>query len=149
MKKVEIEVKLNQEYENTKIVIYTKEMSDQIDNIISKLQDITDEKIIGYKNEEAFILEKDEIECVYSEDKKIYARANNEIYQIKKRIFELEKILYENNFVRTSNSEIVNFKKVTSMDFKITGTIILKLESGNITYTSRRYIKKIKEYLGL
>lgn len=35
----------------------------------------------------------------------------------------------EKNFVRISNSEIINFKFVESIDFKLTGTIILYLVS--------------------
>ena len=36
------------------------------------------------------------------------------LYAIRKRIFELEDALEEYNFIRISNSEIVNFKKVKS-----------------------------------
>lgn len=149
MGEINLEINLSKEFSNPKIVINAREMTEELEQIISKIQTNTSEKLIGYIEDEAFILEKEEIENVYTENKKVLARVGSKTYVLKKRIFELENILYESNFVRISNSEIVNFRKVVSIDFKLTGTILLRLKSGTITYTSRRYIKKIKEYLGI
>ncbi len=146
---IELEINLSEEFEKAKVVITAPEMTSEIETLIAKIQSDNQEKIIGFIEDEAFLLEKNDIENVYTENKKVLARVGDKTYLIKKRIFELENILNESNFVRISNSEIVNFKKVVSMDFKLTGTILLKLKSGTITYTSRRYIKKIKEYLGI
>ena len=117
--------------------------------LVNKLKSADEEKLIGFKDEEAFLIDLSKIELIYTENKKIFARIDGEAYQIKKRIFELEECLEDIDFVRISNSEIVNFKKVLSIDFKLTGTIMLKLKSGKNTFVSRRYVKKIKEYLGL
>lgn len=149
MDEMDIKINLSKEYEKPQIIINAPEMTKELEEIIAKVQSNSSEKIIGFIEDEAFILEKEDIETIYAEDKKVLARAKDKTYMIKKRIFELENILSESNFVRISNSEIVNFKKVVSMDFKLTGTILLRLKSGAITYTSRRYIKKIKEYLGI
>ena len=62
-------------------------------------------------------------------------------------IYELEEKVKSKNFMRISNSEIINFKRVKSLDMSIIGTIAIRFESGDITYASRRNIKKIKEYL--
>ena len=94
-----------------------------------------------------YILHQNEIETIYSEGGKIYVRCNNEIYNIKNRLYELDTLLDKKMFVRISNSEIVNFNKVENIDFKIVGTLILNFKSGNKAYASRRYIPKIKEFL--
>ena len=62
---------------------------------------------------------------------------------------ELEEILPKKNFFRISNSEIINFDKVKKIDFKIYGNFVIHFYSGKTSYASRRYIKKIKEFLGL
>ena len=147
---IELEISLSKEYEKPKVIIKAPEMTTEIEQIISKIQNDNQEKLIGFIDDEAFLLDKEEIENVYTENKDWEKDISGiKTYVIKKRVFELENMLNETNFVRISNSEIVNFKKVVSMDFKLTGTILLKLKSGTITYTSRRYIKKIKEYLGI
>ena len=149
MDEMDLKINLSKEYTKPQVIINAPEMTKELEEIVARIQNTNFGKIIGFIDDEAFILEKDTIESIYAEDKKVLARVGDKTYVMKKRIFELENILSESNFVRISNSEIVNFKKVVSMDFKITGTILLKLKSGAITYTSRRYIKKIKEYLGI
>ncbi len=147
---LDIEIKIDENYKAPKIVVYTSEINDDLTKIINKLKLAEEEKIIGFKDDEAYIMDFSKIELIYTENKKIFARMENGFsYQIKRRIFELEESLIDFNFVRISNSEIVNFKKVLSIDFKLTGTMMLKLKSGNNTFVSRRYVKKIKEYLGL
>lgn len=146
---IDIEIKLVPEVNKTKVVIYTNELNGDVQELINKLKTSNENTLLGYKDEKGYILELEKIERIYTENKKVYANCDKEIYHIRKRIFELEDALEEYNFIRISNSEIVNFKKVISMDFKIIGTIVLNLKSGEKTYVSRRYIKKIKEYLGI
>ncbi|MBR3882737.1 MAG: LytTR family transcriptional regulator DNA-binding domain-containing protein [Clostridia bacterium] len=146
---IDIEVKLDPNYTKPKLIIYTNNINDNINKIISKLQNNNDNTLIGYKDDQGFIIELKKIETIYTENKKVYAKSENETYQLKKRIFELEEALEEFSFVRISNSEIVNFKQVKSINFKIVGTIILNFKSGNKTYVSRRYVKKIKDYLNV
>ena len=49
---------------------------------------------------------------------KVFARENDNKYLIKKRLYELEEILNPDKFVRISNSEIVNMKKVKKINLK-------------------------------
>ena len=51
--------------------------------------------------------------------------------------------------VRISNSEIVNLDYVTALDLSLAGTIRMTLDHSVNTYVSRRYVKRIKEALGL
>ena len=52
-------------------------------------------------------------------------------------------------FVRISHSEIVNFDKVKKLDLSYNGSIVLSLSDGSITYASRRYMRHIRDYLGI
>ena len=56
----------------------------------------------------------------------------------------MEEKLDKTRFVRISNSEIVNLRKIKRMDTSITGTIKMYLEGEIETYVSRRYVSKIK-----
>ena len=61
----------------------------------------------GYKDEKIFILEENKIESIYSEDKKVFARTeSNEIFEIKKRIYELETGMYN------ENGELKSFEQI-------------------------------------
>ena len=62
---------------------------------------------------------------------------------------KLEQTLAGLGFVRISNSEIVNLKKVRGFDLSFAGTICVSLSDGSATYVSRRYVAKIKQVLGI
>ena len=77
------------------------------------------------------------------------ARTESGLYQIRLRLYELEERLDDSKFVRISNSEIVNLKKVKSLDLSFVGTICMELSNGEVSYVSRRYVSKIKKKVGL
>lgn len=142
---MDIEVKIDEKYTEPKVIIYTNKIDEKISNIMNVISNKN--TMNGYKDEKLYILEQADIESIYSQDGKVYARCNNDIYILKNRLYELEGILNKEIFIRISKSEIINFKKVENIDFKITGTIIFNFIDGNKSYVSRRYIKNIKEYL--
>ena len=142
-----IEVNVDEKYNEPKIVIYTNKMDKEISNIVDTLSSIKQKIVKSYKDEKMYILKQSEIETIYSENGKVYAKCNDGLYTIKNRLYELETLLDKKVFVRISNSEIVNFNMVENIDFKMMGTLILNFKSGNKAYASRRYIPKIKEFL--
>jgi DNA-binding LytR/AlgR family response regulator len=147
---VKVELKLDKDLDEPKIVVYSNELTNDIMDFVNKLQDYNASKmIIGYLEEKTFILDKNEIESFFTEDSKVYARKGNKKYKIKKKIYELEELLDGTSFVRISNSEIANFNKVDCLDVNGSMVICLKFKSGEITYVSRRYINKIKKYLNI
>lgn len=46
-------------------------------------------------------------------------------YAIRYRLYELEEVLDKKQFLRISNSEIVNVKKIRDIDLSITGRICM------------------------
>ena len=70
-------------------------------------------------------------------------------YTVRLRLYELEERLNPHQFVRISNSEIINLKRVNNFDLSFTGTIRVKLSNETVTYVSRRYISKLKKILGI
>ena len=68
---------------------------------------------------------------------------------ISKKLYELEEAYGEDNFVRISKSELVNVKKIKSLDLSLTGTIKVIMKNGYETFSSRRNIAKIRERLSL
>ena len=90
-----------------------------------------------------------EILRFYGEDKEVRAQTAEEVYTVRLRLYELEERLDRRVFVRVSHSEIINWKRVRALDLGLAGTIRVTLDGGLAAYVSRRYVKKIKEVLGL
>lgn len=106
-------------------------------------------RLTGFTGEKAVLLEPKDVLRFYAADKEVYAQTAGGEFLVKRRLYELEGELDRHTFVRISHSEMVNLKQVTGLDLSLTGTIKMTLTGGTACYVSRRYVKKIKEALGL
>ena len=86
---------------------------------------------------------------IYTGNQKVYIQTLQGEYAIRYRLYELEEALDKKQFLRISNSEIVNVKKIRDIDLSITGRICIRFLNDTQTYVSRRYIPKIKKSLGI
>ena len=67
----------------------------------------------------------------------------NDIYEYKSKLYELEKILPE-KFIRISKSTILNLEKVLVYNPLMNGLMEAKLINNETTYISRKYLKEVR-----
>lgn len=146
---MQIEIKIDSSCTDPRIVVITDSMTDEINDIIKRLSDDTPQILSGIKDEKLEILEQSDLIRVYANSGKVYAVTDNGEYVLRFRLYELEERLQRDKFVRISNSEIINLKKIKNFDLSFTGTICVKFLNGSVTYVSRRYVAKIKQILGV
>lgn len=146
---MQVEIKIDSSYTEPKIIILTAAMTEDVNMIIDKLSKETPLIISGSKNEKIEVIEQEDLVRVYANAGKIFAVTDKGEYTIRLRLYEMEARLNSNQFVRISNSEIINLKKVKSFDLSFTGTICVELVDGTTTFVSRRYVSKLKTILGI
>lgn len=146
---MKIEVQIDEKCKEPKVIIITNKKTTEIDDIINKLSDSQSKIIVGFKNNMVEILNTFNIYRIYSEGNKVIAETINGEYTLKFRLYEVEQKLDSNLFVRISNSDIINLKKVKHFDLSLSGTIRITLLNNTVTYVSRRTVAKIKQLLGL
>lgn len=146
---MDIEIKIDISQKETKVIIISDEMNEEIHELVERISANPQQMIIGFQQEKATILNQEDIFRIYSEQGKVYAQLSKEVYVLRMRLYELEACLNSKEFVRISNSEIINLKKVKNFDLSFSGVICVKLTDGTITYVSRRYVSKIKKILGI
>lgn len=144
-----IEIKIDSDYKIPKVIILTDKVTEEINALVARLSEEAPQLISGFRDNVLRILEQDEIIRVYSSDGKIIAVTDEGEYFLRQRLYELEERLDNTKFVRISNSEIINLKRVKSFDLSFVGTICVSLNNSEITYVSRRYVSKIKKILGV
>lgn len=146
---MEVEVRIDKSYVTPKIIVQTNEMTPEITEVVKRISDYSTQSLIGYRNDEIIILSLDDIYRIYAEDQKVMVQTQKETAQVRFRLYELEEKFAGTQLIRISNSEIVNFKKVKSLDLSISGTISLKFDTGERSFVSRRYVEKIKNIIGI
>lgn len=146
---MKIEIKIDEDCTETKIIVVTSKVTEEVNEIVKRLSSEQPQMIAGFKDEQATMLEPNQIYRVYASDGKVYAEAENGTHLLRLRLYEAEQRLAKCSFVRISNGEIINLKKVKGFDLSFAGTICVSLSNGTVTYVSRRYVAKIKQLLGL
>ncbi len=141
---LEIDKSLNESI----ITIQTNEITENISNILLYIEN-EDNNILGYIQDEVYILKKEDIESIYTNGNNVYAFSNGKEYRLKERLYFYHEMLHKNSFVRISNSELINVKKVKKVKLNLKGTILITFESGRNTYCSRRKINDFKEALNI
>lgn len=138
---------INKENKEEKVEITAKENNNKIDQIV-KICNSTDEKILGYTDDSFKVLDENEIYYFNIEDRKIYANTKNEIYLVKKRLYEVEELLND-NFIKISQSAIINIKHVLKFELSFNGTITCIFKNNTKEYVSRRFVPLLKKKLGI
>lgn len=146
---MQVEVKMDDSYHEPKVIILTASMTEEVNHIVKKLSENNSQIISGSSEEKIKVLEQNDLIRIYAGNSKVFAVTSDGEYTLRLRLYEVEERLSPNQFIRISNSEIINLKKVIHFDLSFSGTICVKLANGTTTYVSRRYVSKIKKILGI
>lgn len=146
---MQVEIKIDSSCIEPKVIILTDSVTEDVNSIVKKLSEDVPQVISGSKDEKIEVLEEAQLIRIYANTGKIFAVTKKGEYTLRFRLYEIEKRLNPYQFVRISNSEIINLKQVQHFDLSFTGTICVQLSNGTITYVSRRYVSKIKKILGI
>ena len=146
---MDIEIKIDPEYEMPKVIILTDKVTDEVNAIVSTLSEEAPKVIAGFREDVLRIIEPDEIKRIYSRGGKVFAETDNGEYLLRQRLYEMEERLDNSRFVRISNSEIINLQRVRCFEMNLVGTICVSFTDSGTTYVSRRYVTKIKKILGV
>lgn len=146
---MKIEVRIDEKCKEPKIIVMTDKMTDEINALVKRLSEEQPQVIAGFKDDTVEVLEPSDIYRVFATSGKVLAETSHGEYTLRLRLYEMEQRLDNRSFVRISNSDIINLKKVKSFDLSFAGTICIRLSNGTVTYVSRRSVAKIKQLLGL
>lgn len=144
-----LEIKIDEKCTETRVMIVSSEMNDEVSEIVKKLSAQPSFILAGFRNSEMAILNPDEIIRIYAARQKVYAVTGDGEYTLRLRIYEIEDRLSSSGFLRISSSEIINLKKVQGFDLDYSGTICVNFKNGSTAFASRRYVAKIKQTLGI
>lgn len=145
-----IKLIIDEAIEKLTVIIKNRERNDDVEGVINAIQTYADKKqpmIQAYFKGSVVMLPQRQIFRVYIVNRKIMIQTSERLYEVRKNLRDLEEVLDQESFIRISQSEILNIKRVKNFDFSSTGTIGVELENGEKTYVSRRRVKEIKAVL--
>lgn len=140
--KVSLEIDSN--YDETAVTIHCKEMNSSIIEILDFLKGHETAFIVGKNGEMQHILKPDDIHYFHTDQEGVIAVTSDGSFKIKEKLYELEKLLPSNKFIRLSKSVIANLHELSKFEASFNGTLCVYFKSGVKEYVTRTYVNSIK-----
>lgn len=145
---MKIYLTINSELEETEVHIHAKEYNKQIERLMKQLQTSQMTMLDGYFQQDIHMLKISDIYSIYAEGAKVFLQTEEQEFETKRKLYELE-AQFAKVFVRVSKSTLVNINKITSIQMGTIGTTELILENDVSVHVSRKYLKELKQHLGI
>lgn len=78
-------------------------------------------------------------------DEKVFAYTKTQVYEIRKRLYEVEKEYETRHFIRCSKSVVLNLMLLDSISPALNGRFFAHMKNGEKLIISRQYAPRLKE----
>jgi DNA-binding LytR/AlgR family response regulator len=130
------------------IVIRCHEVDEGVYDIVNKLESET-LVVLGYQREKVHRIKLSDIYYFEAVDGKVFVYCQDNVYEVKQKLYELEELCKERNCFRATKSTILNIAKISSIHPSISGRFEAVLDNGERAVVSRQYVPVLKKVLGL
>ena len=135
------------EGEEEQITIKCHQVTPEIQHFINSFK--TQNILIGYSGNEIHRINVSIISYIETVDNKSFIYCDGKVYESKNKLYELEEMLAENDFLRISKSVIVNLSKIKKVIPALSGRFEVVLENALKVVISRQYVNELKKRLGI
>ena len=132
--------------EEDEIIVRCAQLDDRLLQLISSFKTEQD-KLTGYLEDKIVKLSPTDIFYFESVDNKVFAYTGKGVYEIHKKLYELEAEYENTDFLRISKSSIVNIAKIAYIRPIFNGRFEAKLKNEEKIIISRQYVLELKKKL--
>lgn len=147
---IKVRTNISNEYQNIEVCINAPAINQEVQMLENELLSITSKsikQIIAMQNNDIFIINVSDIILFFSEEKNNFCKTKDGIYRIKEKLYYLEEMLSPKDFIRISNSAIININHVKCFNTSIIGKIVVKFKDGSEEIVSKRKTSEIMKFL--
>ena len=148
--KIKVRTNISSEFQEIEVCINAPEKNEEVqrleNELLSRNVNVI-KQIIAMRNNDIFIINVSDVIMFFSEEKNNFCKTKDGIFLIKEKLYYLEDVLPSREFIRISNSTIINIKHVKCFNTSIIGRIVVKFKDGNEETVSRRSTAEIMKFL--
>lgn len=130
------------------IIIRCHQLDDKLMDVIYSLK-VSANKIAAFSEEGITMLLPKDVFYFESVDNKVFAYCEKQVYEVRKKLYELESDLSGTDFLRISKSVIVDLSKIRNLSPSFNGRLEALLRNGEKIIISRQYVPALKKKLDL
>ncbi len=144
-----MDIQIVEHNENSmQIMIKCKKIDDEILRLKSHIA-LFDNKLSAKKDNELYLIHSSDVLYFESVDNRTFLYTTEDVMEVNQRLYELEHILSEKDFIRISKSQIVNINKIQSLRPELNRTILATMCNKEQLSISRKYVKAIRNLLSI
>lgn len=132
--------------EEDEIIVRCATLDERLMNLIYSLKSEQD-KLTGYVEDKIVKLQPKDIYYFESVDSKVFAYTAKGMYEVHKKLYEIEAEYAHTDFLRISKSIIVNVAKIAYLKPIFNGRFEAKLKNDEKIIISRQYVLELKKKL--
>ncbi|MDO5559578.1 MAG: LytTR family DNA-binding domain-containing protein [Oscillospiraceae bacterium] len=141
---MDVLIEINSEIDNDRVIIECSQVTPDIEEIkcfaMSKQKYIT-----GRIDDQIHKLQPSDIFYFEVVDEKVFAYTKNAVYEVKSRLYELEKSFSGCGFLRCSKSVLLNIYLVESFSPALNGRFYAVMKNKEKLIVSRQYVSDFKK----
>ncbi len=145
---MKIAINIDPAVNDTEIQISCGHLTPEIEKILATLR-ILNQQLMVTKGDETYILDVTKIIYIEAMERKTFVYTQEDYYESKLKLYEMEERLVECGFFRVSKSCLVHLRYIKSLKNDVDRKLRLTLESGEQIMVSRQYADEIKRRLGV
>jgi len=134
--------------EEEQIIVRCRKIRPELMRVLNTLKAQND-MLVAYINSEVYRIDIADIFYIEAVDNKTFLYCENQIYESKHKLYELEEVLGMSDFLRVSKSVIVNLNEIKSLLPALSGRLDAVLRNGEKISISRQYVSELKKNLGI
>ena len=147
---MKVKLRIDSQVTEDSVSIEARLMTESIQELVHFAQHLgKEDKIHVKKEDEIYLLDAKEIHRIYTENRQVQVRTEKDGYRAQQALYQLLQVLPDGISLQISQSEIINSRQISHLKLTPNGLIQIFLKNGDQTYSSRRYLKSIKERLQL
>ena len=145
---MKITINIDENVSETEITINCNQLTDEIENIMATLR-ILNQQMLVSKEEETHLIDVGKISYVEALERRTFVYTQEDMFESKLKLYEMEEKLCRLGFFRISKSCLVNLKFIKTIRNDVERRLRLTLKNGEQVMVSRQYAEEIKKRLGV
>ena len=145
--KIKVDFMQDDTIDGVEVIVKAKARTEEVERILRSVSSGIGEPLAFDPISEEKEIDGSEIVIISKSGRYLSVKTTNGEYVLKEPLYKIEERLDKSEFVRISQSEIVNLKYVEGWSFEGGGIIKIELAGGIHSYTSRRYAVEIRKML--
>lgn len=145
---LKITIDIDDNVKETEINIKCNKLTSEVENLIATLR-IINQQMLVIKDNENYLLDVNKISYIEALERKTFVYTEDEMFESKLKLYEMEERLCHCGFIRISKSCLVHLKYIKSIRNDIERKLRLTMKNDEQIIVSRQYADEIKKRLGV